>query len=197
MQDEGGKIIVHCRVALYGTAQTRESPAELEISLPDGNEVCRVAFARGYQPQLVEPSGWRVMAYVGTIPEENVGRLLRFVRHTRRRVTVEVGVEPSAPGSSGIQFWPPKIDTRGVPFVGSPTLTAIISDWNRPDTNHLETANNLLSKGMVIANKIVSYGRATDPVSLAPKLVQADFVDEADAWSENVRSFWVRSRDSQ
>lgn len=50
---------------------------------------------------------------------------------------------------------------------------------------------------MGIANNVLGYGRAADPLAHAPKLVQADFIDRVEGWTENVRAFWVRARDSQ
>lgn len=137
MAYENGAVSVFCSIAIYALTQTKESPTEVALLLPNGEEICRVEFHPGYQPQISEPGVWRVMKYVGTIPAANLEKLTRAVRHTRTQATVEVGL--LIPGGSagavhhesGVQFWLPEVDGRGAPLAGSPRLTAIIDGWRR------------------------------------------------------------------
>jgi hypothetical protein len=185
-------VYVHCRAAIYGMDRTVESPTELELVLPNGLAICRLTFHGNRQPQTVEPWQWRAMSYEGVIRADDLPKIIPFIRQTRGAASIQAGVRGLVRDDEprlSVQFWPPQEATGSVPL-----MTAHIDEWNSFETNHLAFANTLLERAMVFAGKIVTYGRATDPSAHAAKLVEPDFVNEVDGWSENVQAFWTRSR---
>lgn len=194
MTYRGDKVAVSCTVALYALSRTKESPAEIAIVVPGGDEICRVEFPPGQPPESVEPGTWRVMIYQGEIVGPNIDRLAEMVRHTKTQATVALyllvpgGAAGAAHHASGVQFWLP-------PGMGDPPIiTATIVNWSL-QTNHLATANDLLTKARSIAKRMSAYVHAKNAADLKPRLVEE--IDEfQDDWVKRVEDFWFRSRHS-